>query len=363
MPRASGLGHTEGGGRPVERRPATLGARGRIILAIGALFALGLAAAAQWMLEGVRLTAHPAPALAIVLFVIAALCAVSSTWKCDTFEPGMTELRVVIPGARWLAAMIPGIGCLVMAAVLHAGPTHHPSSPLTLILWAGGIALLLAAGLAHRLFGVRPTTVTAGEDWSRGRLLLCGVGLVVVSLVLRTVVGVAEYPYSIENDEAYIGLVARDILGGRPYAFFDLFWVGVPNLSLAFTRAAQLVFDESLWGIRMGNAVLGALSIPCVFGFGRRLIGNFPALMAAMLVATAHVHVHWSRNGQHFILTAVGAAVVLWLFARAWTGGSLLSWIGTGVPFRGAGSTVRPSMSLLPVSPINTAANVFGSTR
>jgi len=317
--------------------------------AVAAVLAIILGAAAQWLFERTRFSAEPPPPPGIALFAVAALLAVWSTWKRGRFDPATDGFRVIVPDRWWLAALVPGAGCLLAAAVIHAMAAAGAHQPLITKLWIGGVMLLLAAGLAQLMATRGRERFGWGGGWSPRRVLVWGLAIVALSLVMRLVMGVTGHPVMVENDEAFIGLAARDILGDRPFAWFELFWVGVPNLSLVFTRAAQILFGADLWGIRIGNAVLGGLSVACVFGFGRRLVGDFPALMAALLVATAHVHIHWSRNGQHFILTAIGAAVVLWMLSRAWTGGSLLSWVGTGVALGAFAQTYQASYLLPPL--------------
>jgi hypothetical protein len=312
--------------------------------ALGALAAFALAFAAQGMLEETRLTRAEASGAVAPVFLAAGVLAVAATWGRRDRLPGSRPLAIVLPEGRWWWACLPGIGFLALAA-LFEGRFSHQS---VFSFWATGILALLAAGAAHAVATRQRRPLTAPADWPARYIALSYLALAAVALGMRTALDITRLPAFVQADEAAYGVYARDILGRNPFAWFDLYMVGMPNMQLVPFRMAQFVFGDSLWAIRMGGVLMGTLSVLCTFGFARRLIGNLPALTGALLLAVAHTHVHWSRTAQIFIETPAAAAVVLWLFTRAWTGGSLLSWLGAGVAL-GIGTQTYYASYILPL--------------
>lgn len=331
-----------------EQRPALR----NHLRAWGAIAALTCAAAAQFLLERARVLQSPPPAASALLFLAGAGLTVAVTRAHREWCAGARPLAIEVPRWGWLLACAPGLFCLAVATAV-----ARPGAPNRTILlwWCSGIALLLATGVAHALWARGGAVAARGAEWSRARLAVSYALLIAVGLAFRLAGGLQVLPAFVESDEAYTLIEARGTLGNDPYKWFGVWWIGVPNIALVLTRAAQLVFGDTLWGGRMGGVVLGTVAVVAAFAFARRLIGNLPALTAALLTASAHALVHWSRNGQIFIQTPMAAAVILWMLVRVWTGGGLLSWIGAGVAL-GVGAQTYQASQLFPVLVGLTAA-------
>ena len=319
--------------------------------AIGAVVVLVLAAAAQAGLEQARLTRRPSPAVAAVAFLVAAVLAVIVTWRPHAPYPGVRPLRIVVPGPRWWLACVPGVVFLLIAAVVATPLVPHR---IVFWTWAIGVGWLIAIGVVHAVVTRGSRLPDPHRDWSRRRLALCGLVLMAVAVGMRTALGIDRLPAFVESDEAFTIWSAHKIFADDPYNWFNLFWVGVPLVSLVCTRAAELLFGYSLWGARMGGVVLGTISVLATFGFGRRAVGNLPAFVGALLLAVAHTHVHWSRNAHPYIQTPAATAVALWLLVRVWNGGSLLAWLGVAIAL-GIGTLTYQASQLLPFLVLTTA--------
>ena len=310
----------------------------------GALAALLIAGWAQGLLEWEWFPPPPAPLNSAWLFAAASGLAVWSTWGRRAGWVGARPLRLEVPHWGWALAGLPGALCLGAATWINEAPTPQRT---IFSCWAAGIVLLLVPG-AVQARRRRPRTPDAAPDWTPRALTAAVAVAVAVALVMRLAFDIESLPAFVEADEVLALREAKEVLGSNPFDWLRLYWVGVPLISLVFTRAAELVFGETLWGIRMGGVVLGTLTVVATFAFARRLIGNAPALLAALLVAEAHTLVHWSRNGHPYIQSPLVAAVVLWLFVRTWNGGSLLAWLATGVALGIAAQTYQASQ-LLPL--------------
>lgn len=296
-----------------------------VLRATAALLALLMAGAAQVMLERTNLQPGPTDYLPVTMFAAACALAIASVDGRWERWPGMRPVRLNLPAWPWLLACVPGIGCLAMAIAVSNSDTP---SRVTAAWWLPGVVLLFAVGALHALRTRTPRhRADSVENWTPARVTCAIAILVVVSFVMRTAVGVENLPNFIDSDETAIWQGAKEYFPHDPFVWLRRYWVGNPVLALAPTGIVQ-VFDSSFWAVRMGNVALGIISVVATFAAGRRLLGNWPAFIGALFLAGAHTHVHWSRTVQPYIQTPAAAALLVWLLARAWTGGSLLSWVG-----------------------------------
>lgn len=105
------------------------------------------------------------------------------------------------------------------------------------------------------------------------------------------------------------------------------------RIFLVPVRATQVVFGDDLAGSRMAHALFGTITVVAMFGFGRRLIGDFAAWCAALLLATSHVHVHFSRViAAASTQSAAAFALIMWGLTRMRDPRSGVgTWIATGL--------------------------------
>jgi 4-amino-4-deoxy-L-arabinose transferase-like glycosyltransferase len=316
---------------------------GGVLRATAALAALLLAAIAQGMLERTNLQAGPPDYLPLGLFAASCALAIVAVRKRWEHWIGERPMRIRAPSWPWLLACLPGVAALVVATAVS---DPHTPARTTAAWWFPGVAVLFAIGALHAA-RTRTWRADSGPDWTRTQLALAIALLVVVAVAMRTAVGVENLPNFIDSDETNMWYSARAYFD-EPFAWLRVYWVGNPMLALASTRIVQ-IFDESFWAARIGNVVLGTLSVVATFAAGRRLFGNLPALIAALLLAGAHTHVHWSRTLQPYVQTPLLAAVFLWLLIRVWTGGSLLSWVGAAFVLGIATLTYQSSLLFAPL--------------
>jgi len=319
-----------------------------------ALPAVGLAAAAQWALEGARGGDFLAPLpRGVWLFVPAVLLAAVALFRRD--DPrglGRGTLSLAPVSWRWYAACLPGAACFAAAFVLHLKPAYFPGHPTTARLWLLGIALVLLPGVVHAVRFRRELRERRRDDVSPWVVALLVLALVAVAMAFRTWGGLERIPAWVENDEASTGLGGRVDFGQKPWTVFS-FWMGMPQMAVAVVWALLKLFGGDLFGLRLGFAVLGTLSIVLFFDAARRLVGIWTAFAAALLVAVNHTYVHWSRQGQAYVETPFFGMLVLALFVRAWTGGGFLPLAGAAVAL-GVGTPTYPPSHLLPLALLAT---------
>jgi hypothetical protein len=313
-----------------------------VLRAIAALLSLLLAAAAQTILERDFPHEGPPDYRPLILFALACVLAIAAVYRRRDHWAGARPMRIAVPSWPWLRACVPGTGCLIVAIVVSDPET---SSGTIAAWWLSGIFLLVAVGVLHAGWS-RSRGAPAVDDWTRTQLVLAFGLLIVVAVAMRTAVGVVHLPNFVDGDEAYMWGAAKLVFIDDPFAWLRRYWIGTPYLSLAPMRIVQL-FGDSFWAARMGSVVLGTVSVLATFAAGRRLLGNWPALVAALLLAGAHTHVHWSRTVQPYIQSPTTAALLVWLLLLVWNGGSLLTWIGAALVL-GIGTLMYQSSLLFP---------------
>jgi hypothetical protein len=104
-----------------------------------------------------------------------------------------------------------------------------------------------------------------------------------------------ELPRIINGDEARIGLFAQgsvvDTLA-NPFAL----WENIGALYLQSINVFMSWFGVSPFSLRFLPAVAGSLAIFTTYLLARQLAGKRVALMAAILLAISHIHIHFSRT-------------------------------------------------------------------
>ncbi|MCB9877151.1 MAG: glycosyltransferase family 39 protein [Planctomycetes bacterium] len=105
-------------------------------------------------------------------------------------------------------------------------------------------------------------------------------------------------------------------------------------------------FDEG--SLRLPFALVGILTVPLMASCGRRLIGAWPAVLAAGLLAIHPWHVFWSQNARFYVL-AVAAAV--WFVERvcAWQDSRRLLHLGQAGAALLVGTMSHPPTATLAV--------------
>tara|TARA_R110002096_G_scaffold277082_1_gene471135 strand:+ start:3003 stop:4577 length:1575 start_codon:yes stop_codon:yes gene_type:complete len=70
-----------------------------------------------------------------------------------------------------------------------------------------------------------------------------------------------------------------------------------------------LGFDE--WSLRLPFALIGLVTVPVLAICGRRLVGRWPAVFAACLLAVHPWHIFWSQNARGYGMVVLGSILFL----------------------------------------------------
>lgn len=127
--------------------------------------------------------------------------------------------------------------------------------------------------------------------------------------------GLGEWSFWI--DEAHTWRDATMALGGENgFLRSDrVFYPLAPTLLRFLIGVGWLGYDEA--ALRLPFAVFGIATVPLAAVCGRRLVGAWPAVLAAALLAVNPWHVYWSQNARGYVLVML-TTVLAANRAHAW---------------------------------------------
>ncbi len=269
----------------------------------------------------------------LVLHVLGAACFLAA-WRLARprrERPPRPPRRRALPGwfAQWpVSAALLALGAfLALAAGLLARDrlVDQPSGDVVL-LWALGTA---AAALA----AVWPTPAPVRPPW-RERLARLDrrawaeigavSGLALVALLVR-IAALGRVPFTLGGDEAWHGLLARQVLSGQLRNPFAMGYMSMPTLFYWPVAWALRLAGNDVAALRLPAALAGTLTVPILYLFARSLWGRRVALLAAAFLVAYDYHLHYSRLGANNIWDALFVLAALWALDR----GLAASLVGT----------------------------------
>jgi 4-amino-4-deoxy-L-arabinose transferase-like glycosyltransferase len=237
-----------------------------------------------------------------------------------SLEPTVQARRRRVAGASLLTlGGLASLGATIMLVL------NLPEATPT-VLWLIGLVAALAGAIV-----VSRRPLQMGWRPARVPLLELGVLLAVLGVAIwLRLPNLALLPPNLHGDEVSIGLDARLILAGNMPAVFATGWYDVPALSFSLHAASMRVFGDNLFGLRMGSAIEGLLSVVLLYLLARRVWGPRPALLGAAFLAVAAWHIHFSRTGFHYMQAPLVALAALYFLVRAVQERRVLDWVLCG---------------------------------
>jgi 4-amino-4-deoxy-L-arabinose transferase-like glycosyltransferase len=222
--------------------------------------------------------------------------------------------------ALWLC----GIGLTSLAVLWPAGARPRLTAPVS----ASGAARSapLQEGVLRRyglLLWRRPQSIVLDpKRWlgciSRSTWLEAATvaGLTGSALLLR-VAALDTVPFTLGGDEAWHGLLARQVLRGELRNPFSIGYMSMPSLFYwPLSWSLQLVGNNVL-GLRLPAALIGTATVVVLYFFARELWGRRTALLSALFLATYDYHIHYSRLGANNIWDPLFIMLALWALYHA----------------------------------------------
>lgn len=295
----------------------------------------------------------------LVLHGLAALCFLLA-WRLSMPVQREDAPRQPSPLMAWIQArkvpaalLASGLVLSFLATMLSRGRLQEQSAGDVVVLW--GLATVVA-GLAT----VWPASWPPAwrRDWV-GRWREIGretwlevatvAGLTLLALSLR-VAALGRVPYTLGGDEAWLGLMARQVLRGELRNPFAVGYMSLPTLFYWTLSWSLSLVGDAMTGLRLPAALVGTATVPMLYLFARDLWGRRTALLGALFLATYDYHIHYSRLGASNVWDPLFVVLTLWALDRGLTReqGRTRSFLAAGLAM-GLGTYFYGSARLLPV--------------
>ncbi|MBD3266049.1 hypothetical protein GF373_05215 [bacterium] len=192
--------------------------------------------------------------------------------------------------------------------------------PYALYGWIGFLVLLLGTG--YREIAAWWRTISWQAAWPL-------LGLLFLSLFLG-MYQLTQVPATVHGDEGKVGEYAREIAAGDIATFFSYAWYSLPQFFFAVPAGGLVLFGDSLFGLRMSSVLLGSLSVVPLYLVMRKWWGEFPAILAGMMLITNHWFLFLQHSGVSYVQGCFFASLLLclWDYANAKRSLGLLAWAG-----------------------------------
>jgi 4-amino-4-deoxy-L-arabinose transferase-like glycosyltransferase len=145
--------------------------------------------------------------------------------------------------------------------------------------------------------------------------------LTLLALVLR-VAALDNVPYALGGDEAWHGLLARQVLAGQLRNPFSMGYMSMPTAYYWPLSWSLWLVGDTVTGLRLPAALAGTITVPILYLFARDLWGRRTALLSAVLMATYDYHIHFSRLGANNVWDPLFIVLTLWALDRGLGGNS-----------------------------------------
>lgn len=156
-------------------------------------------------------------------------------------------------------------------------------------IWLFGAAAYLYAFLDGKL---NPSAVL---EWlKKNRVELFSVAVLVLFAAAVRFYQLGVVPRVLDGDEGSVGLNARASISGTLANPFAL-WENFGALYLQLINISLKIFGVNAFGLRLLPAIGGVLAIPSLYLLARWIGGRRIALVAGIILAFSHSHIHFSR--------------------------------------------------------------------
>lgn len=198
-------------------------------------------------------------------------------------------MRYLRPARRLTHSIqVLGIALLNFAFSLYLSKAF---SGIAVIFWLLAIGLFL---LSCRYMDDESGGITSWAfRWTPFDWLACTV-IFAVALFLR-LIDVGTAPFTLHNDEARMGLYTAALIAEPTAHFYTYDEFSTTKLWYYLLALGMLFKGQTQAAIRIVPAFLGAFAIIPTYLFARLLFCRTVAIVAILLLATYHFHIHFSR--------------------------------------------------------------------
>ena len=261
----------------------------------------------------------------LVFHLAAALCFVLAWRLAQPAKPCAGTRPPLHLGAWMRAREVPvallALGALfsLLAVLLMQDRTLSQNTRDAVLVWGLGVACVGLAALwpaswHSTLFHRWKESLRAAgrQTW----LEAATVGaLTLLAFVLRAA-ALDSVPYTLGGDEAWHGLLARQVLAGQLQNPFTMGYMSMPTAFYWPLSWSLWLVGNTVSGLRFAAALVGTITVPVIYLFARDLWGRRMALLSTVLVATYDYHIHFSRLGANNIWDPLFVVLALWALDR-----------------------------------------------
>lgn len=250
--------------------------------------------------------------------------------NCFEWEWGAAEetTPAVWTPLRWRWLLL-GIGLLLALTVVNMLPDARVSAHVQMALWIGGVLLLIVGGRGKPPDEKMPVG-SHGQVRQHLRRHALLIAICVIALALRLWQLETQIHYLVDELNFIEGVVTLreqpDVRLLTPFGVVTTFTWAYPYLQ---AQTAALI-GSSFTALRLISAVFGALGIPALYLLGATVFNRRIGLIAALLLATHPVHLHFSRLGLNNIADPLFGTLGLALAVRGLKHGGLRDFAAAG---------------------------------
>jgi len=155
--------------------------------------------------------------------------------------------------------------------------------------------------------GPGPDPLFVNKPFTRQQLLVVLIATIVAGALRLYQLG----EWSMWVDEAHTWRDATmPLTGERGFMEEQRRYYPLPFLLLRFLLGVDVIgYDE--WSLRIPYTIVGILTVPVLALCGRRLVGTWPAVFAACLLALNPWHIFWSQNARGYGMAMLGAVLAM----------------------------------------------------
>ena len=259
-------------------------------------------------------------ALAMLFFLLA--------WKQlspHTMATRSARLRIEVGSWPFQAILLAaGLFFALVATLMSRGRAWNQATADAAVVWLVGIACAVAAvfwpAAAMRL--PRPGALLddclrrlrsiSRETW----LEISTVAALTLLAFLLRATALDSVPYTLGGDEAWHGLLARQVLRGEMRNPFVMGYMSMPTFFYWPLGWSLWLTGDGMVGLRLPAALAGVITVPLFYGLVRSLWGRRTAFLSTLFLVSYDYHIHYSRLGANNIWDPLFAVLIFWAVDR-----------------------------------------------
>jgi len=127
----------------------------------------------------------------------------------------------------------------------------------------------------------------------------------------------SEIPILGHDEARDAGLLPQSFLQGEIKDFFGHNVYGIPNTFIILTSIPHWLFGQTVFSVRILAAIFGSLTVILAYFLAKKFFDSKVGLITSLIMASYHVHLHFSRTEFLNLFDSFWACLVIWLLLVA----------------------------------------------